>query len=197
MKILVIAAHYDDAEIGCGGTIMKHISDGDEVRYAITSADEYRTGSPQERLNEQCSVLLKMGLNPINMTLFSYKDDLHTIIGSLDSFKSDIVFTHFENDTHQDHVRASIIGQAVGRKRETTTVFYDSGSSYNFTPNVFSMIDFKEKMHLLQIYQSQIDAEAISLDIIKRKNSYWASLTSNQPNNYAEGFVVRKMKWRI
>jgi len=197
MKILVIAAHYDDAEIGCGGTIMKHISDGDEIFYAITSSDEYRTGFPEERLAEQCDVLKRMGIPTTSMTLFSYKDNLHTIIGSLDSLKPDIVFTHFENDTHQDHVRASTIGQAVGRKRYTTTVFYDSGSSYNFSANVFSIIDFEEKMYLLEFYKSQINAGAISLDIIKRKNAYWSSLITNNPDGYAEGFVVRKMKWII
>lgn len=195
MKILAIGAHYDDVEIGCGGTLMKHISDGDKVRYAITSSDEYRTGDPQERLIEQSSVLKRMGINFLDMTIFSYKDQLHQIIGSLDSYKPDIVFTHFENDTHQDHVRASIIGQAVGRKRSTTTVFYDSGSSYNFNANVFSMIDFEEKMYLLKCYQSQIDVEAISLDIIKRKNAYWSTLITNNPKGYAEGFVVRKMRW--
>jgi len=197
MKILVIAAHYDDAEIGCGGTIMKHISAGDEIRYAITSADEYRTGDPQERLDEQCDVLKRMGLNTTDMILFSYRDELSTIIGTLDSFKPDIVFTHFENDTHQEHARASTIGQAVGRKRGITTVFYDSGSSYNFTPNIFSMIDFDEKMYLLEVFKSQIAAEAISLDIIKRKNAYWSTLITNNPSGYAEGFVVRKMKWII
>ena len=195
MKILAIGAHYDDIEIGCGGTLMKHISDGDEIYYAITSADEYRTGPPEERLIEQCDVLKRMGIQTTAMTLFSYKDELHTIIGSLDSLNPDIVFTHFENDTHQDHVRASIIGQAIGRKRGTTTVFYDSGSSYNFSPNVFSMIDFEEKMYLLEFYKSQIHAEAINLDIIKRKNAYWSTIITNNPTEYAEGFVVRKMRW--
>ena len=196
-KILAIGAHYDDIEIGCGGTLMKHISAGDKVRYAITSADEYRTGDPEERLNEQCGVLKRMGIDTTLISLFSYKDELHKIIGALDSLKSDIVFTHFENDTHQDHVRASAIGQAIGRKRRTTTVFYDSGSSYNFSPNVFSMINFDEKMYLLEFYKSQIDAEAISLDIIKRKNAYWSTLITNSPTGYAEGFVVRKMRWII
>jgi len=197
MKILAIGAHFDDVEIGCGGTLMKHISDGDKIQYAITSADEYRTGNIEERLLEQTDVLKRMGVNPIDMALFSYNDDLHTIIGDLDSFAPDIVFTHFENDTHQDHVRASTIGQAVGRKRRITTVFYDSGSSYNFSPNVFSMIDFEEKMYLLEFYKSQIKAKAISLDIIKRKNAYWSTLITNSPTGYAEGFVVRKMRWII
>jgi hypothetical protein len=44
---------------------------------------------------------------------------------------------------------------------------------------------------------SQIKHGAINLDIVEKKNAYWASLISNEINVYAEGFVVRKMKWII
>ena len=46
-SILVIAAHPDDEVLGCGGTIVKHIQNGDEVHVLIiaegvTSRDEER-----------------------------------------------------------------------------------------------------------------------------------------------------------
>ena len=37
MKILIIAAHPDDEILGVGGTIMKHIADGDEVHLCIVT----------------------------------------------------------------------------------------------------------------------------------------------------------------
>ena len=33
MKVLFIGAHYDDIELGCGGTILRHIEKGDDVFY--------------------------------------------------------------------------------------------------------------------------------------------------------------------
>lgn len=196
MKILAIGAHYDDIEIGCGGTLIKHIENNDDVYFAITSSDEFRTGSSYQREQEQRQVFRILNLNCIKLKTYSYKQDVNEIIGHLDLLKPDLVFTQYYNDTHQDHKRCSIIGEAVGRKRTTTTVFYDSGSSYDFQPNVYSVIDFDRKMHLLNCFQSQISCGAISLDIIKRKNHYWASLISDHPDKYAEGFMIRKMKWR-
>lgn len=195
-RILAIGAHYDDIEVGCGGTIFKHAKRGDKIFFAITSSDETRTGNMLDRFNEQkCSTTI-LGIELHEVFRFSYFDDeVHDIIGDLDKLKPDIVFTQHEFDTHQDHRRASIIGQAVGRKRNITTLIYDSGSSYNFEPNVFSMIDFNKKYQLMECYKTQIELEAINLDIIKKKNEYWATLLTDEPNRYAEGFMTRKMLW--
>ncbi len=197
MKILVIGSHYDDWEIGCGGTILKHIINGDVIDFAITSSDEYRTGEPKIRLLEQKEVLNKIDRNYQCLHLFSYKQEIHEIVGCLDLLKPDIVFTHYEFDTHQDHRRASLIGSAVGRKRDITTIYYDSGSSYDFNPNVFSEINFEKKQEILEFYKSQMICGAINLDIIKKKNSYYGSLINKELNIFAEAFVVRKMKWVV
>ena len=195
-KILAIGAHYDDIEVGCGGTILKHIQNGDEIYFGITSSDETRTGDMKDRYQEQILSAGILGIDFGRIYRFSYFcDEVHDIVGELDNVKPDIVFTQHEFDTHQDHRRASIIGQAVGRKRNITTLFYDSGSSYDFHPTVFSMIDFDEKYRLMRCYKSQIELGAVNLDIIKKKNEYWATLLTDEPNKYAEGFISRKMLW--
>lgn len=197
--ILAIGAHYDDIEIGCGGTLLKHSLNGDRVILAITSCDESLTGEPRIRFKEQEESLNKFGLstNSECLSLSLIGEDIPGIIGELDKFKPDIIFVQHDKDTHQDHVKASIIGKAVGRKRNITTFFYDSGSTYEFQPNIFSVIDFVFKYDLLKCFKSQIDCKAINIDIVKKKNAYWASLISNDPDAFAEGFIVRKMKWRV
>jgi len=196
-RILAIGAHYDDIEMGCGGTLSKHIQKGDEVFFGITSSDEYRTGDKKDRYQEQILSAGIMGLHFENIYTYSYNDEVHDVIGRLDSIKPDIVFTHHELDTHQDHRRASIIGQAVGRKRTTTTLFYDSGTAYDFHANVFSIIHFPLKEKLIRCFKSQLELGAISLDIVEKKNLYWGSLISSAEVEHAEGFVVRKMKWKV
>lgn len=195
MRILAIGTHYDDVEIGCGGTLVKHNKMGDDIWIAIIKSDEHRTGSVSTRYVEQREASKFYGVD--DRTIIEFSDlTLPGIISDLDRLNPDIVFTHTENDTHQDHREASIIGQAVGRKKHITTAFYDSGSSFDFYPNVFSLIDFDIKLKMLECFKSQIERNSINIDIIKKKNSYWASLIEDG-DNYAEGFVVRKMGWMI
>ncbi len=35
MKILVIAPHPDDETLGCGGTLLRHKAEGDEIHWLI------------------------------------------------------------------------------------------------------------------------------------------------------------------
>lgn len=198
-KILAIGAHYDDIELGCSGTLYKHIQNGDEVIIAITSSDEHRTGSKIIRRKEQLQSMKSLGINNDVKSFYEgiNDDDINDVIGELDIYKPDIIFVPFEKDTHQAHVRSSIIGKAVGRKRNITTYFYDSGSTYDFYPNIFSFINFEQKYIILQCFQSQIKCSAINIDIVKKKNSYLASLITKEENKYAEGFMVRKMIYII
>ena len=146
MKILAVGAHYDDIEIGCGGTLLKHIDNKDDVEFAITSSDEFRTGGPEWRYEEQIKSAELMGIDIKKIYRFSYKEEVHDIIGKLDDLSPDYIFVQYEFDTHQDHRRSSIIGQALGRKREITTLFYDSGSAYDFNPNIYSIINLSKKL---------------------------------------------------
>ena len=34
-KVLIIAVHPDDETLGCGGTLLKHKSNGDEIHWLI------------------------------------------------------------------------------------------------------------------------------------------------------------------
>jgi LmbE family N-acetylglucosaminyl deacetylase len=195
-RILALGAHYDDVEIGVGGTLMKHLSAKDEVFIAVTNSDEHRTGDVNRRYGEQLDALKVLELQENRLLLFKDTDELSVVIGSLDTLRPDVVYTMFELDTHQAHRKCSHIGQSVGRKLSIQLVFYNSGSSYNFYPNVFSIIDFEFKKKLLRCFQSQIKLKAINLDIIQRRESFWASVITEDAV-HAEGFVVRKMLYEV
>ena len=41
MNVLAIGAHFDDVEIGCGGTIAKHLHEGDDVTALVVTDSDY------------------------------------------------------------------------------------------------------------------------------------------------------------
>ena len=42
--ILVIAPHADDETYGCGGTLLRHVNDGDRIHWLLVTTVEARHG---------------------------------------------------------------------------------------------------------------------------------------------------------
>lgn len=192
MKILAIGAHFDDVEVGCGGTLLKYCDKNYEIFVAITHSSEFRTGDPGVRLKEQyesCEILCCRK----NLRLFIPSDKMADIIGDLDKIKPDIIYAPYHKDTHQDHVYASKIGLAVGRHRNMNVFFYDSGSAYDFNPTSFSVINHEKKGFLIKCFDSQLKKMVINLGELKQKELNWGYLTS-EVGCYAEGFVIHRMR---
>ena len=74
-RILILAPHTDDGEFGCGGTINKMISEGNEVYYAAFSACQQSVlpQFPSDILiTEVKAATKKLGIKPENLILFDY-----------------------------------------------------------------------------------------------------------------------------
>ncbi len=128
MNILVVAAHPDDEVLGCGGTMAKHIQNGDEVNVLIlaeglTSRDEQR--EREKRLDELSNLAeaaheANRLLGAQSLTLYDFPDnrmdsvDLLDIVkvieAAIDQYSPDVVYTHHAGDVNIDH---RIVHQAV------------------------------------------------------------------------------------
>ncbi|MFL2576830.1 MAG: PIG-L family deacetylase, partial [Flavobacteriales bacterium] len=63
LDILAFGAHPDDIELGCGGTLIKHISSGNKVGIIdFTTGDLGTRGSSEIRLIEAQNAANLMGL---------------------------------------------------------------------------------------------------------------------------------------
>ena len=51
-KVLIIAPHPDDETLGCGGTIIKHKSDGDKIYWLIVTNMLEEEGFDKDRVKE-------------------------------------------------------------------------------------------------------------------------------------------------
>jgi len=114
LDILVLAAHPDDAELGCAGTIISHIAQGKKVGVVDYTRGELGTrGTPEKRLEEAKESSKLMGLT-IRENLnfkdgFFVNDEKHqmAVIRAIRQYKPDIVLANAVSDRHPDHGKAA------------------------------------------------------------------------------------------
>jgi LmbE family N-acetylglucosaminyl deacetylase len=162
MNILAIGSHPDDLEYGCGGTLIKYAEGGHNIFLYIATRGELG-GDPEERKREQELAAKIIGVKKIYWgTYHDTKIPLNQdLIGDIEAVmeKTDphFIFTHFWDDTHQDHRVLSQSTQSATRYVKNF-LFYETPTTQNFTPNVFvdvgRVMDKKKK--LLEAHASQI-----------------------------------------
>ena len=120
LKVVVVGAHPDDPESGCGGTIALYSDGGHEVVVLYLTRGE--AGIPGMSMQETAAIrtaecqkacaILKArpvfvgqidGNTEVNNSRY---EDFRTI---LEAEHPDVVFTHWPIDTHRDHRAASLL----------------------------------------------------------------------------------------
>ena len=111
--ILVFAAHPDDAELACSGTIMAHIALGYKVVVIDLTQGELGTrGTAETRAEEAKVSSALMGIHGReNLGFrdgFFVKDETHIkkVIEVIRKYQPEIIFANSELDRHIDHGRA-------------------------------------------------------------------------------------------
>lgn len=114
LDILVIAAHPDDAELGCSGTIAAHVAKGLKVGIIDLTKGEMGTrGTPETRVQEADEASKILGLTARENLGFAdiyFKDDeehQHQLIQKIRKYQPDIVLANAVTDRHPDHGKGS------------------------------------------------------------------------------------------
>jgi len=114
-KILVIAVHPDDETLGCGGTLLKHKANGDEIHWLIATdikeSEGYDIPAIKQRNKEIKKVENLYGFTSVNkLDLSTTKVDAYSmsvlvskISSVIDRIKPDTIYLPFKGDVHSDH----------------------------------------------------------------------------------------------
>jgi LmbE family N-acetylglucosaminyl deacetylase len=195
MKIIVIGAHPDDYEVGMGGTIHKHVSEGDEV-YGIVVTDGEGIGKPEVRKNEAKKAAEVLGIKKVFFLGFPDRkvEYNHDVISKIEDIINEIkptrVYTHFNGDVHQDH-RAISLSTLTAARKVKQLIFYESPTSQiNFSPNFFVKFkDVTKKIEAIKAHSSVYDVSKRYFEINCIESV--ANFRGYQCNTeYAEAFKI-------
>ncbi|MDX2196695.1 MAG: bacillithiol biosynthesis deacetylase BshB1 [Cytophagales bacterium] len=114
LDILVMAAHPDDAELACGGTIALHTGKGYSVGVADLTRGELGTrGTAEIRMNEaaQAAQILKLSCRTNLKLMDGYiSNDIASqidVIKIIRCHQPEILIINATEDRHPDHARAA------------------------------------------------------------------------------------------
>src|ERR1035437_4417969 len=115
MRILVLAPHTDDGEFGCGGSIARFATEGNEVHYVAFSAAEKSVPIefPSAVLRKEvvnATAILKIPKANLQVLNFEVRDFpahrqaiLEVMVKLQVDIKPDMVMLPSSYDIHQDH----------------------------------------------------------------------------------------------
>ncbi len=110
LDILVFSAHPDDAELGCGGTIAKHIAEGRKVGIVDLTKGELGTRGTVETRHQEAQDSAKiLGISSrenIGLPDGFFQNDSETqltVIRAIRKYKPEIVLANAIYDRHIDH----------------------------------------------------------------------------------------------
>ena len=114
LDILVLSVHPDDAELGCSGTILKHVAMGKKVGIVDLTRGELGTrGSVEIREQEAAASAKILGLTirenlGIPDGFFENTREYQLkVIAAIRKYQPEIILTNAYYDRHPDHARSS------------------------------------------------------------------------------------------
>jgi len=205
-RILVLAPHTDDGELGAGGSINRFINESREVYYvAFSTAEEsVPKGFPKNILSKEVQKATSvLGIKKENLIIFGHQvrklnyvrqDILEDLVKLKKEIKPDLVFMPSLHDVHQDH--STIAQEGLRAFKDTSILGYELlWNNLSFDTTSFVKLDYQNvevKFNALQEYKSQNGRNYMSKDFIF---SHTKTRGVQASCEYAEAFEV--VRWII
>ena len=133
--VLVVAAHADDEALGCGGTIVRHVTEGDSVHLVlmadgVDSRPDATSANLERRMAAADTAHTILGITGVNylgfpdnrmdsVPLLNIVQALETIVQSI---APSVVYTHHFGDLNIDHRRTQEAVMTVCRPQPGSPV---------------------------------------------------------------------------
>jgi LmbE family N-acetylglucosaminyl deacetylase len=201
-RVLVLGAHSDDIEIGCGATILAltRAQPELEITWVVLGAE----GEREREARDSAKTFLASAVRS-EVTIYGFRNSYFPYVGEKvkDVFEElkaqpdpDVIFTHTRHDLHQDHRIVCELTWNTWRDHlilEYEVPKYDGDLG---APNVFVPVSeelAREKAELISsLFASQRDRhwfdEDVFLGLMRIRG-----MEARAPSGFAEAFTCRKL----
>jgi LmbE family N-acetylglucosaminyl deacetylase len=168
-RVLVLAPHTDDGEFGCGGTMVRLVESGVDVRYvafSIATKSLPEGYAPDTLAREVKEATTELGIPAANLTVHDFEvrtfperrqDILELLIAEWEDWKPDAVFQPSLHDVHQDH--QVIAAEGLRAFKRTTVLGYEiPWNNFDFSYQAYFALNeaqIERKVSALGRYASQ------------------------------------------
>ena len=217
-NILVIAPHPDDETLGCGGTLLRHINEGDRVYWLIGTTIKEENGFSSDRVNSRKKEIKKVSdmygfagykqldLNTTELDQVPRNILIQEISEYVNEVKPNTIYLPYRNDVHSDHAqifdasvtctksfRYPFVKKVCVYETLSETEFGMRTDDPGFKPNMWIDISayIERKIEIMKIFKSEIRDHPFprSIENIKALSNLRGSFVSC---TNAEAFMILK-----
>jgi LmbE family N-acetylglucosaminyl deacetylase len=177
-RVLVVAPHADDETLGCGGTLLRHFKNGDEIFWLIATAP---IESKSKTITSECIkkvadmyqfkkvITLDIAATTIDQRpMFELVDKISEVVSSV---RPSTIYLPNRTDIHSDHrivfeaaysctknFRFPTVRRILLYETLSQTEFAPALPESTFIPNVFVDITdhMQSKLEIMSIYSSEV-----------------------------------------
>jgi N-acetylglucosamine malate deacetylase 1 len=198
-KILLLGAHPDDIELGCGALLHQIVNKTDVL--CVTLSDNQKNPDLKNVKGEHLRSMKVLGVpeekvlfGPFTTRVFpdSRQDILEYFLDLRKSFQPDLILTHSRQDVHQDHL--TMTEEALRAFRGITLLGFDVvRSSYGFFPHFLVEVteeDVEKKIKALSEYETYRDKYYFNSELTRSIMIRHGALAEVP---FAEGFDILRI----
>ncbi|HZG87400.1 PIG-L family deacetylase [Paenibacillus sp.] len=183
--VLVVAPHPDDETLGCGGTLLRHKEQGDEVHWLIVTSMSEQYGFTKERMEEREAEIQRTkdayGFDGVTQLQFPtmrlddipMADLVARMSASFQEIRPNTVYVPHRGDVHTDHAavfdatisctkwfRYPFVSKIAVYETLSETDFGLNPDNNGFRPNWFVDIApwIDRKIEIMNIFRSEMGA---------------------------------------
>jgi LmbE family N-acetylglucosaminyl deacetylase len=203
-RILVLSPHPDDESIGCGGTLLYHVAQGDEIQIVFLTSGEKgghgRSRKQTMRTREREARTAARILRITHLEFWHERDGalratplvVSRLRAKIEQFKPDRIYVTHEREMHPDHRGAVRLVKAALRRvqgKRPDVLMYEVWTP---TPRLDEIVDVSPymatKLRAVRAYRSQCEVVGF-VAAVRGLNRYRGEMHSWPGGDYAEVFT--------